>query len=91
MLVTNYVSITDSRVNLLDLDTGNVTLLAGGAADPSVNFPLAFDDDNDGFWFITDRAGEFSVLAWQSFEEGAEPEFITSDIPWNVDGGAISA
>jgi len=90
VLVTNYVSITDSRVNLLDLDTGNVTLLAGGAADPSVNLPLAFDDDNDGFWFITDRAGEFSVLAWQSLEEGAEPEYITRDIPWNVEGGAIS-
>jgi len=90
VLVTNYVSITDSRVNLLDLDTGNVTLLAGGAADPSVNDPLAFDDDNDGFWFITDRAGEFSVLAWQSFEEDAEPEYITKEIPWNVDGGAIS-
>jgi len=90
VLVTNYVSITDSRVNLLDLDTGNVTLLAGGAADPSVNFPLAFDDDNDGFWFITDRAGEFSVLAWQSLEEGAEPEYITRDVPWNVEGGAIS-
>ncbi len=90
MLVTNYVSITDSRVNLLDLDTGNVTLLAGGAANPSVNVPLAFDDDNDGLWFITDRAGEFSVLAWQSLEEGAEPEYITSDIPWNVAGGAIS-
>jgi dipeptidyl aminopeptidase/acylaminoacyl peptidase len=90
VLVTNYVSITDSRVNLLDLDTGNVTLLAGGAADPSVNDPLAFDDDNDGFWFITDRAGEFSVLAWQSLEEGAEPEYLTKEIPWNVDGGAIS-
>lgn len=90
VLVTNYVSITDSRVNLLDLDTGNVTLLAGGAADPSVNVPFAFDDDGDGFWFITDRAGEFSVLAWQSFEEGAEPEYITKDIPWNVDGGVIS-
>ena len=90
VLVTNYVSITDSRVNLLDLDTGNVTLLAGGTTNPSVNVPLAFDDDNDGFWFITDRAGEFSVLAWQSLEEGAEPEYITKEIPWNVDGGAIS-
>jgi dipeptidyl aminopeptidase/acylaminoacyl peptidase len=90
VLVTNYISITDSRVNLLDLDTGGVTLLAGGATDPSVNYPLAFDDDNDGFWFVTDSAGEFSVLAWQSFEDGAEPVYITKDIPWNVEGGALS-
>jgi dipeptidyl aminopeptidase/acylaminoacyl peptidase len=90
MLVANYVSITDSRANLLDLDTGEVTLLAGSATDPSVNIPLAFDDDNDGYWLITDRAGEFSVLAWQSLEPGAEPEYVTTDIPWNVETAAIS-
>ncbi len=90
ILVANYVSITDSRVNLLDLDTGDVTLLAGGAENPSVNLPMAFDDDNDGFWLITDRAGEFNTLAWQSLEPGAEPEFVTAEIPWNVEGAAIS-
>ena len=31
VLIANYVSITDSRANLLDLDTGDVTLLAGSA------------------------------------------------------------
>jgi dipeptidyl aminopeptidase/acylaminoacyl peptidase len=90
LLVSNYVSITDSRVNLLDLDTGELTLLAGGGPTPSVNQPLAFDDANDGFWYITDQAGEFNVLAWQSLAPGARPEFVTADIPWNVDGGAIS-
>lgn len=90
LLVTNYISITDSRVHLLDLDTGETVKLAGGAESPSVNFPFAFDDANDGFWFITDRTGEFQTLAWQSFEPGSEPVYITADIPWNVDGGAVS-
>ena len=90
LLVANYISITDSRVNLVDLDTGDVTVLAGGADNPSVNYPFAFDDENDGFWFVTDRGGEFNVLAWQSMAAGAEPEFVTADIPWDVEGGAIS-
>ena len=90
ILVANYVSVTDSRVNLLDLDTGNVTLLAGGAEEPSVNLPLAFDDGNEGFWLITDRAREFNTLAWQAMEPGAEPEYVTADIPWNVEGAALS-
>ncbi len=90
ILVANYVSITDSRVNLLDLDTGDLTLLAGGAAEPSVNSPLAFDDENDGFWLITDRAGEFSTLAWQALAPGAEPEYVTADIPWGVERAALS-
>ena len=90
LLVLNYVSVTDSRIYLLDLDSGDRQLLAGGGAVASVNYPLAFDDDGDGFWFITDRFGEFQQLAWQSFEPGSEALVVTGDIPWNVSGGAIS-
>lgn len=90
VLIANYVSIADSRVNLLDLDTGDVTLLAGGPDNKSANFPLAFDDDNDGFWYVTDQGSEFRQLAWQPSAEGAEAQIITGDIPWDVGGGAIS-
>ncbi|MGI9262870.1 MAG: S9 family peptidase, partial [Woeseiaceae bacterium] len=90
VLITNYVSIADSRVNLLDLDTGSVTLLAGGPDNRSANFGFAFDDANDGFWFVTDQGGEFRQLAWQAAEPGAEPEILTDDIPWDVGAGAIS-
>ena len=90
VLVSNYVSIADSRVNMLDLDTGAVTLLAGGDDNRSANFAFAFDDANDGFWFVTDQDSEFRQLAWQAAEPGAEPEILTGDIPWDIGAGAIS-
>ena len=90
VLITNYVSIADSRVNLLDLDTGAVTLLAGGPDNRSANFPLAFDDANGGVWYVTDQGSEFRQLAWQPAEVGAAAEIVTSDINWDVGGGAIS-
>jgi dipeptidyl aminopeptidase/acylaminoacyl peptidase len=90
LLLENYVSIVDSRVYLLDLDSGETTLLAGGAEIESVNSPIAFDDDNGGFWFISDQGGEFNQLAWQAIEPGAKPEFITREIPWNVTRATIS-
>ena len=90
LLLLNYVSIADSRVHVLDLDSGKVQLLAGGPADKSANFPVAFDDVHDGFWFITDQAGEFTQLAWQPMDFEAETEIVTADIPWNVDDAAIS-
>ena len=34
--------------------------------------------------------GDFQQLAWQSLDEGAEPVILTGEIPWNVEGGAIS-
>jgi dipeptidyl aminopeptidase/acylaminoacyl peptidase len=90
LLILNYVSITDSRIHLLDLDSGETTLLAGGDDDPSSNWPLGFDHTGEGYWFITDRGGEFKQLAWQPLEPGAEPVIVTADIPWDVEGMTFS-
>ncbi len=90
LLVLNYLSVVNSRVHLLDLDSGEAVVLAGGPDNKSTNFPVAFDDKNSGFWFITDQGGEFNQLAWQSLEPNSEPEFVTKDIPWNVSSATIS-
>jgi len=90
LLLTNYISIEDSRVHLLDLDTGEATLLAGGPENKSANSPIAFDDDGDGVWLITDQGGEFNQLAWQRAAPGATPEIVTANIPWGVSSAAIS-
>ena len=90
LLVANYVSVVDSRVHLVDLDTGSNTLLSGGRENKSVNNVIAFDDDGDGFWLITDQGGEFNQLAWQAMEPGASPEVVTADISWGVTAATIS-
>jgi len=90
LLATNYVSVSDSRIHLVDLDSGEHRQLAGGGVQASSNYPLAFDDEADGFWLITSQGDEFERLAWQSLEAGATPEIITGDIPWNISGASIS-
>ncbi len=90
LLILNYVGNADSRIHLLDLESGEMKLLAGDPAEPSSNFPFAFDRDGAGFYYITDVNGEFKQLAWKSLDEGAAPEFLTADIPWHVEGGAVS-
>ena len=90
LLIMNYVGNADSRIHLLDLASGELTLLAGDPDNPSSNSPMAFDREGKGFYYVTDVNGEFRQLAWKSFEPGAEPVFITGDIPWHVEGGAIS-
>jgi dipeptidyl aminopeptidase/acylaminoacyl peptidase len=90
LLIGNYVGNADSRIHLLDIETGKLRLLAGSADSPSSNFPFAFDHEGTGFWFITDVKGDYRQLAWQSLEEGSEPVIVTENIPWNVEGGDIS-
>jgi dipeptidyl aminopeptidase/acylaminoacyl peptidase len=90
LLILNYVGNADSRIHLLDLETKELRLLAGGPERPSSNFPVGFDRDGTGFYFITDQGGEFQQLAWQSLEPGSSHEIITEDIPWHVEGGTYS-
>lgn len=90
LLISNYVSIADSRVYLLDLDSRQKKLMAGGREKASANIPLGFDKDEGGFWLVTDSGGEFQQLAWQPLETGADAEIITADIPWDVNSADIS-
>ncbi|NQV85975.1 MAG: PD40 domain-containing protein, partial [Woeseiaceae bacterium] len=90
LLATNYVAVSDSRIHLVDLDTGAMRVLAGGPENKSVNYPIAFDDDNDGIWLISDQGAEFEHLAWQSNKAGSAPQFITAEIPWNISSAMIS-
>lgn len=90
LLVLNYVSVSDSRVHVVNLDTGAAQLVAGGGENKSVNKPMAFDDANDGLWLISNQNSEFEQLAWQSFKPGGSLQVITADIPWNVTAATIS-
>ena len=90
LLILNYVGNADSRIHLLDLESGAMRMVAGDPENPGANFPVAFDREGKGFYYITDVNGEFQQLAWKSLEEGSAPIFVTADIPWHIEGGAVS-
>jgi len=90
LLAINYISVADSRISLVDLDTGVASLLSGGPANTSVNNPVAFDDAGNGVWLITDQGGEHNQLAWQSLQAGMPVEIITTDIPWSLSMAVLS-
>ena len=55
LLAWNRISKPDIRACLIDLDTGAVTVLSGGGQTKSRNVPIAFDDNNNGFWLVTNQ------------------------------------
>jgi dipeptidyl aminopeptidase/acylaminoacyl peptidase len=84
LLVAQYLSITDSRTHLLDLETGIMTLVAGGGEIPSSNVAVDFDHQNRGFYFITNQRGYTAELAWAPLDGSGRLRFISTDIPWDV-------
>lgn len=89
LLVQQYVSVTDSSVFLLDVESGQLTRLSGSENSPSVNYTVAFDRSGDGHYFLTDAVGGFAQLAHQGFGID-EPTIITANIPWDVEDAVIS-
>lgn len=91
LLVGEYVSITDSRVHLVDLETGERRRLAGGDAEPAAWLGIAptFHPDGQGAFVSTDAGGLFTRLAYLPLD-GGEPRVLTGAIPWNVESFALS-
>jgi dipeptidyl aminopeptidase/acylaminoacyl peptidase len=90
LLVAQYVSITDSRVHLLDLSTGERSTLAGGDDRPAswLGIEPAFTADGRGVFLATDDGSEFRRLVRLDLATG-EVEPLTADIPWDVEAFAL--
>ncbi len=91
LLVENYVSVTDSRLYLLDLVDGERRRLAGSESKPSTNVGFEFDSAGRGFYYATDRHGEFTQLAHRTLAPEATEQIISADIAWDVTGFDLSA
>ncbi len=92
LLIQQFVSITDSRVHLLDVNSGKLTALAGSADDPSrnlVGFSSSFDRDGRGIFFLTDRSSDFTQLAHLDLADRSV-SIISKEIPWDVEEFVLS-
>jgi dipeptidyl aminopeptidase/acylaminoacyl peptidase len=94
LLIQHYLSITDSRVHVLDLGSGALTPALpepeAASADIAAGFSHDADGNATGIYLLTDRFGEFNQLAWQALKSGATPRPITGDIPWSISEFALS-
>jgi dipeptidyl aminopeptidase/acylaminoacyl peptidase len=91
LLIVNYVSITDSRIYLLDVETLKLRLIAGSPEHP-VNVARTdptFDVSGEGVFLTTDEREDFTRLVWLDLHTGTK-DFITLDTPWDVDRFALS-
>ena len=89
VLIQNYISITNSRVYIVDTATKEKKLILGDLSTKSVNSGLSFDKDSSGVFFVTDEYGEFNNLAHKNLRTN-ETTLITKNIRWDVDGFTIS-
>lgn len=83
LLVQQYISSTNSLVHVLDLESGDLRLIAGDKDKQSRNYAADFTANGNGVFFVSDRRGEFAELVFHDLSSGEE-RVITGDIAWDV-------
>ena len=90
LLVQQFISVDDSRIYVLDLDSRALYLAAGNPEAPSANKAAGFDRRAQGFYFITNMRGRSAELAYRPMDGSQNIEFITGNSPWDVSEFALS-
>ncbi|NMH60849.1 S9 family peptidase [Alteromonas ponticola] len=89
ILTQQYISASDSRIYLLDVESGEKTLIDGSESSPSVNFSLAFGPRDEGYFLSTNQKSEFTQLGYRDIKNN-NLKIITDQINWDVESFAIS-
>lgn len=90
LLVQHFLAVSDSRIHLLDLQDGELRLLAGDPQNPSANRAITFDRKDGGFYYISNEAGLTAELVWRSLDDPPLRKSVTNTIPWDVSEFALS-
>ncbi|HET9334026.1 MAG TPA: S9 family peptidase, partial [Gemmatimonadota bacterium] len=92
IVIGQYVSVTDSRLHLLDPATGELRLLAGGAERPAswTGIEPEVTPDGEALFVVTDAIDGVRRLGRLDLDSG-EFSPLSGDIDWDVEGFAIDS
>jgi len=90
VLIQNYISITNAKAYILDVESKKKEMILGSNEIESYVAILSFDRSQNGVFFLTNEYGEFNQLAHKDLKTN-EVTVLTKDIPWDIDGFAISS
>jgi len=91
LLLTEDVSVNESYLWLVDVASGEKTLLTPkGEGEPVAYGSAKFSRDGKGVYLTTDRESEFQRLAYLDLAT-KRYRYLTSRIPWDVEEFALSS
>jgi dipeptidyl aminopeptidase/acylaminoacyl peptidase len=89
LLVSESISVNESRLYLVDVSTGTKTRLLP-EKDERTNYDgVSFSKDGKGIYIITNKDSEFNRLAYYDLIS-KKISFISSSIPWDVESAELT-
>jgi dipeptidyl aminopeptidase/acylaminoacyl peptidase len=89
LLIGEYTSVNESRLWLLDLESGEKSLLTEPGSEPVSYRSAQFSKDGAGLYLTTDKDAEFQRLSHMDLATKRISVLVDS-IPWDVEGLDLS-
>lgn len=89
LLLGEYISINESYIWLLDIETGKLTEVTDRNIKSVTQTGASFSNVNNEIWLITDKDNEFQRLATMNLDT-KKVTYYTTDIPWNIENYRLS-
>ena len=90
LVYTEYVSINESYLWVMDIASGKTRRIAGKNGDDAVSWGGAkFSRNGKGVYAVSDRGGEFKQLTYIDLASG-KPRVLTGAINWDIEDAALS-
>lgn len=90
LLVQQYSGITDSRIHLLDLASGQLRELVGDPDIATSSVAVGFDEDETGAFFVSNLRGRSAEIGWAPLAEGEPLRWVEDNIAWDVTAFELS-
>ncbi len=84
LMLQNYVSINESYLYILDIETGK-TRLFNPAREKTAYGSVVWSENGKGIFYTSDEKSEFLHLRYYELKTG-KTQIITKDIPWDAEG-----
>ena len=84
LLIQQFLSVVDSRIYIKDLDSGELTLLAGDAEQPSSNIATGFSSDDRSVLYVTNQRNGAAEIARVRLYGGQQTEYISAASYWDI-------
>jgi dipeptidyl aminopeptidase/acylaminoacyl peptidase len=91
LLVQQYQDITDSRIHVLELDSGQLRELVGLAGQPSGNVAIGFDASDEGVFFVSNKRGKSAEIGWVGLSSEAPRRYVQKPLQWDINEFELSA
>ncbi len=90
LLVGKYVSINESVLEVVTLETGERRPVGDiGTEEPVAHLNALFNREGTGVFYTSDSGTEFQTLRYFDLEQGASKELML-DVPWDITSLALS-